>query len=202
MSIAERNRYLQILHKNGASRKQVSFIMKDIDSGFESGGKEYGPIFQDKDTIDYSDGDDFDRVAEILFNRDTTQEEKIDAEASLSREILPKNTSKKGKLRITEAMILQKQQEYIEMGLVLADDEDECVDSEPGDKQDVELETHARFGRSPLHEAVAYRNIEYVKKCIRERKYLDAMDNNGNTPREMAFYEGWMDAVKLFSEVC
>ena len=58
-----------------------------------------------------------------------------------------------------------------------------------------------RYGRSPLHEAIAFRNLEFVKKCIKENKYLDSIDNNGNTPREMAHYEGWFEVLKLFDRV-
>ncbi len=194
MSVAERNRFLQILHKNGASRKQVFFVMKDIDKS---------NIFAEAEVIDAYDEDDFDRVAEILFNKDATDEEKKEAERSLSEEGLVSNASRKGKLKITEEMILKKQREYIAAGLVLAGDSDEeCIDSSPNDEQDAKLEAHARYGRSPLHEAVAFKNMPYVVKCIEEKKYLDTIDNNGNTPKEMAFYEGWMDAVKLLSVVC
>ncbi len=195
MSVAERNRYLQILYKNGANRKQVSIIMKDIDES---------NIFAEEDIIDiYDEDDDFNRVAEILFSKTATKEEKMEAEKSLNEEKLGNKISKKGKLKVTEAMILKKQREYIAANLVLEDDEDEeQEDFGSIDEQDARLEAHARYGRSPLHEAIAYREIEYVKKCIKEGKYLDAIDNNGHTPREMAFYDGWMDAVKLFSEVC
>lgn len=209
MSLAERNRYIQILHRNETSRKMIATIMKDID---KSG------IFQDEDVVDDYDYDNdndngFDSAADIVFDENSTQEEKNDAVASLKKERPVKRTGKKGKLLITEEMILVKQREYISAGIVPEGDVDpnrdyderelepeRQLDSEPD--FDSALEVHARYGRSPLHEAIAYKNMKYVKKCIKEKKYLDSIDNNGNTPREMAFYEGWMDVVKLFDLVC
>lgn len=55
-------------------------------------------------------------------------------------------------------------------------------------------------GRSPLHEAIAMRDIESIKKYIKENKYLDAKDNNGNTPYQMAYQEGYEEVVNLFKE--
>lgn len=200
MSLAERNRYIQILHRNRTTRKMIATIMEDID---DSG------IFRDEDIVDYDDCDDnyngFDNVADIVFDEGSTQEEKNDAVALLKKERPVKKTGKKGKLLITEGMILAKQKEYIAAGVVPEGDVDPNRDYDEQELEpdlDYELEVNARYGRSPLHEAIAYRNMKYVKKCIREKKYLDSNDNNGNTPREMAFYEGWMDAVKLFDLVC
>jgi len=59
-------------------------------------------------------------------------------------------------------------------------------------------ETIARYGRSLLHEAIAYRNINFVKKCIKEKRYLNCVDNNGHTPMEMAYYEEWEEGFSLF----
>ena len=192
MSLTERNRYIQILHRNRASRKMIATIMEDID---ESG------IFQEEDVVDDYDSDGFDNAADIVFDENSTEEEKNNAVALLEQERLVKKTGKKGKLLITEEMILVKQRKYIAAGVVPEGDVDPD-EREPEFNSDAELEVPTRYGRSPLHEAIAYRNMEYVKKCIREGKYLDSSDNNGNTPREMAYYEGWMDAVKLFDLVC
>jgi hypothetical protein len=185
MSVAERNRFLQILHKNGTTRKQVAFIMDDID---DSG------IFYEDEFIEDDDG--IESVADILWNAETSREEKKAAINSLKEERPVKKTGKTGKLLITEDMIRSKQRQYIDAGIV---PEGDVILDEDGD-EDI-LESNVRFGRSPLHEAIAYHDIDYVKKCIREKKYLDTVDNNGNTPREMAFYEGWIDVVKLFAEV-
>ena len=55
-----------------------------------------------------------------------------------------------------------------------------------------------RFGRSPLHEAVAMRDICLVKKYVKKSLYLKSVDNNGHTPEEMAYYEGYEEAVAVF----
>ncbi len=185
MSLRDRNLFLQILYKNGATRKQVDYIMKDIDSG---------NIFEEIEEYNYLD--EIEEVADILFNPNSTVKEKKDAIKSLKDSGKFGKIAKKGKIVITEKMIKEKQREYIKMGLVKEDEEDigilEDEYEELGDN---------RYGRSPLHEAIAFRNLEFVKKCIREGKYLDSIDNNGNNPREMAYYEGWFEILKLFDKV-
>lgn len=199
MSIMMRNRFLQNLHRDGASRKQILYIMEDIDSPFDVAGVEHDPIFQDADVADYYD--EVESVADVLWAKDSSVEEKRNALKSLKEEKPVKKTGKKGKLLITEKMILTKQREYIAMGLV---PEGNVIQNDLDDLDDLDpiMESNVRYGRSPLHEAIAYRNMDLVKKYIKEKKYLDSTDNNGNTPREMAFYDGWMDAVKLFDIVC
>jgi ankyrin repeat protein len=56
------------------------------------------------------------------------------------------------------------------------------------------------YGRSPLHEAIGMRNLEAIKKYVSEGLYLEDRDNNGNTPYQMAYQEGYMEAVDIFTE--
>ena len=61
--------------------------------------------------------------------------------------------------------------------------------------------THAttRFGRSPLHEAVAMKDIRLVKKYVKKGLYLTSIDNNGHIPEAMAYYEGYKEAIVVFN---
>ena len=186
MSLRDRNLFLQILHKNGATRKQVDYIMKDIDSE---------DIFEEMEEYGYLD--DIEEVADILFNPNSTTKEKKDAVNSLKTDEKIRKIAQRGRIVVTEKMIKEKQREYIKMGIVREDKEE---DSDVLEEEYEEL-GNSRYGRSPLHEAIAFRNLEFVKKCIKENKYLDEIDNSGNTPREMAYYEGWFEVLKLFDKV-
>ena len=187
MSLRDRNLFLQILYKNGATRKQVDYIMKDMDNE---------DIFEEIEEYNYLD--DIEEVADILFNPNSTVKEKKDAIKYLKDNEEFRKIAKKGKIVITEKMIKEKQKEYIKMGLVKEDEDQE--DNNMLEEGYEEL-GETRYGRSPLHEAIAFRNLEFVKKCIKENKYLEDIDNNGNNPREMAYYEGWFEVLKLFDKV-
>jgi hypothetical protein len=201
-NLSDRNRYLQILYKNGVSKKHIDIIMEDID---KSG------IF-DEPLVSFDEVDDLEYMAEIEMNPNSTEkdieaarkfvedqhnkrlEEKEKDIIDFSRPIVKLGT-KTGKLVITEDMINTKRKKIMREisrieGLEFTDEE---LDEEP-----LLLE---RFGRSPLHEAIAMRDLDTVKKYILKGKYLDSIDNSGNTPREFAFYEGWMEVVILFDEV-
>jgi ankyrin repeat protein len=53
------------------------------------------------------------------------------------------------------------------------------------------------YGRTPLHQAVALKNIELIKKYVDEKKYIFDVDNNGNTPYDMAYQEGYNEALNI-----
>ena len=179
---------MQIIHRNGATRKQADWIMGDMD---RSG------IFVDEFFGEDEDVDEinFEAALNVVFDKDRSSEDKIGAWQEFKTEQPIKEGPGSGKLIITDAMIQAKQKEMIALGLV--DAEDAPVE-EPEEK--IEVNGLTRFGRSPLHEAIALRDLAFVKKCIKEDLYLEAVDNNGNTPREMAHYEGWTEAALLLSE--
>ncbi len=181
MGIWDRNLYLQIIHKNGANRKQVDWIMKDIDKDDVFNENEEDDIF-----------DEIDALADIEFDETKTKEQKEREKKLLTKR--KEESLRKGKLEVTEEMIRKKQQEYIKKGLLCEEDIDTV--EEYNEKKVI----GNRYGRSPFHEAIAFRNIELVKKYIKERKYLNSVDNNGNTPREMAYYE-WKEILYLFPEL-
>jgi ankyrin repeat protein len=165
----------------------IDKIMKDID---------IDGLFDDTDIED--DYDEVEKISEILFDPDLSKKEKKEAIAFIKEKNISKNISLNSSPfminEIKERIVLEKQKEYIELGIVPEDDI-EYISSEKD-----ELNYNGRYGRSPLHEAIAYRDIKFVKSCIEKRIYLKTKDNNGNTPREMAYYENWSEVVELFDK--
>ena len=84
------------------------------------------------------------------------------------------------------------QKDFIEKGLIPPNKPKHIQNTSIG------LSITTRYGRSPLHEAIAMRNIRLVKKYIKKGDYLDEIDNNGHTAMEMAFYENYKEALLLF----
>lgn len=185
MSLLERNRFLHILHRNRASRKQVEVIMVDLD---------VMGLFEEPEIIDDDDNVEFEEAMDIVFNKHKTPEEKRAALIQLKEEKISNNNEfVTSKLVVTDMMLYEKQQEMIALQLV-----EDGPDSLP--KPSIEKRKKnavTRFGRSPLHEAIALKDMAFVKRCIRQRLYLHTIDNNGNTPKEMAYFE-WKEAYKLF----
>ena len=60
-------------------------------------------------------------------------------------------------------------------------------------------EMNCPYGRSPLHHAIALDNLKQVQKFILERSYLDTIDNNGDTPYEMAIQMGKNEIIIMFN---
>jgi hypothetical protein len=102
-----------------------------------------------------------------------------------------------GKLRYqflyeAEQRVIAKMKEMEERGLVGSEGETK--------EAPVEIVKYVttRFGRNPLHEAVYMRDIRLVKKYVKKGLYLISTDNNGHTPEEMAYYEGYKEAIAVF----
>ncbi len=181
MSLQEQNRLFQILHKNKVTRTDVKKIMKDLG---ESG------IFNDPDTPD-DDWESVDEKAEIWFS-DLPPAEKLEAIRNINIEV--ENQKEKlihQDLFETEKRVQRKMREMEELGLV------KINKGRKGKKKSKSRST-TRYGRTPLHEAIAMRNLRLVKKYIRKKLYLTCIDNNGHTPMEMAHYEGYKEAMVVF----
>jgi hypothetical protein len=56
------------------------------------------------------------------------------------------------------------------------------------------------YGRTPLHQAIALRDIDLIKKYAKNKRYINAKDNNGNTPYEMAFQQNYKEAMKILKK--
>ena len=63
-----------------------------------------------------------------------------------------------------------------------------------------EEEITTRYGRSPLHEAVARRCLDDVKRYAAIGKYLDSTDNNGQTPLQFAQHIGYVEAAEILKK--
>jgi|GEM_PF-4395732 len=57
-----------------------------------------------------------------------------------------------------------------------------------------------RWGRNPLHEAVAIGDKDAVRRLIAEKKFTLGKDNNGNTPFRMAFFMKCKEILAIFAE--
>ena len=77
MSLQEQNRMLQILHKNGVSRKHVKIIIKDLR---ESG------IFDESEADDEFAWDCIDQKADVYFS-DLSPTEKLQALHSINKDL-------------------------------------------------------------------------------------------------------------------
>lgn len=152
--------------------------------------KESG-IFNEDDSDIYDDFDFIEEQADWLFESDVSNAEKIEALRSIKiRQEEYEKTRKSQYLLDQEKRIQAKRKELIEKGII-----------EP-DPQST-LKSHkitTRYGRSPLHEAVAMKDIQLIKKYVKSEKYLDEVDNNGHTAMEMAYYDNYKKALVIFDK--
>ena len=155
------------------------------------------------DEINYEDddwGDELDTMSDIEFDDTRSEEEKAIALEFLQK---PKEDRREENEEILSLESLEriraKRRELAqnpESGIVLNDDDFE--EEERAEKGEVVMPNS--YGRSPLHEAIGMRNLESIKKYVAEGKYLDERDNNGNTPYQMAYQEGYDEAVEIFEQ--
>lgn len=193
MSLQDQNKMLYILHKQDVGKKNIKIIMRDL---HESG------TFNDTD--DYGDDwEDMEEEADWLFsNRDNTQRITALQDIKKRREEYDTMTHKSQYYSEQEQRVHDKRQELIEKGIIKPD-----KSFFDGDIEEVELSVEVRenittrYGRTPLHEAIAMRDISLVKKYIHKKRYSQVSDNNGHTPMQMAFYENYQEALDLFEEV-
>ena len=185
MSLHDENKMLYILHHNGVSRKNILYIMND----FKKSG-----IFDDFEIIDdiSEDWDFLEEQAFWLFESDASTAEKIDALKTIkTRQEEYDETRKSQYLLDQEKRIQAKIKELIKNGVIEPDT--------PASKTSYSVST-TRYGRSPLHEAVAMKDIRLVKKYVKRGKFLDKVDNNGHTALEMAYYDNYKEALIVFEK--
>jgi ankyrin repeat protein len=188
MALHEQNRMFQILHKNGVSRKHIGTIMNDLKG---SG------IFDEEEIEEDIDWDLIDQESHVKFDDfDPKEIEKVIDDIKQKQAQIREIESSKLRSQFlyeAEMRVRAKMKEMEEKGLTGPDVEiDVDVESKP-----VEQIT-TRYGRSPLHEAIAMKDICLVKKYVRKNLYLTSVDNNGHKPVEMAFYEGYEEAIVVF----
>lgn len=189
MALHEQNRMLQILHKNGVCRKHIGIIMNDLKG---SG------IFDEDEFEAGIDWETFDQEY-VVESSSLSEKEKKEAVKVIRQKSEQERDShnESDKLRYqflyeAEQRVMAKMKEMEEKGLIGPEGEDKKEPIEP-----VEHIT-TRYGRSPLHEAIAMRDIRLVKKYIKKGLYLKSTDNNGHTPVAMAYYEGYKEAIVVF----
>jgi ankyrin repeat protein len=187
MSVQDENRMLYVLHKTGVSRKHIKWIMNDIRQSCVFG--EY------KDEYEYEYEDDFlEEQAYWLFNKNVPNSERKSALERIRMEEAEYEKTKKSQyFSDQEERIQAKIKEMVEKGLVKPESSSEIPDKKL-------TESITRYGRSPLHEAIAMRDINLVTKYLKMGKYLEEIDNNGHSAMEMAYYDNYKEALILFEK--
>jgi hypothetical protein len=197
MSLRERNQFLEILVKNGATRDQIKFIMNDV-----------------KDILPPSDGledewDPLDDEEAEIFVPERTEDE---VEQLIEASVLKKERAYKANEMVFYHRLLEKQKEIQEheeaeklktdsfLGIDLAEEHEvEKDDPKPSPKKkEVVGFVTVRYGRSPLHEAIATGDLERAEQYIRNGQLLTSTDNNGYTAEEMAYHLSYKEATVLF----
>ena len=151
MSLQEQNRMLYILHNKGISRKNIQFIMKDlINSGiFEE--PEYNDDFDD-------DWGFVEAEADWLFSNSFNSEKILALKYIKKRKDDFENTKVSSMYTASqEKRIQEKRKELIKKGVIRSD---------VSDISNLAKVT-TRYGRSPLHEAIAMNDLRLVKKYIK-----------------------------------
>jgi len=183
MSMQDQNSMLQILHKNGVSRRNIVVIMRDL----EKAGIFDDYIIQEENEEEWGF---IEEEASILFGNkgNSTKINKIRGIRTEREKIIAQKMSQY--FIEQEKRIQAKQQELIKRGEIEPDVSDHLFVSE----------ITTRFGRNPLQEAIAMKDLVLVEKYIKQKKYLNSKDNNGHTAMEMAYYEGYKEALDLFAK--
>jgi hypothetical protein len=185
MSLYARNCMLEILQRKGVTRKQVDWIMNDL--------KDL-KVFEAEDFEEDEDWEMADQQAEIIFSG-LSSNEKIRAMQKIqhSKRQTQAGKSKEQFLLDNERRIQEKIKEMEEKGLIKPRKTYKY-------QTDKDSSPSTRYGRSPLHEAIATKNIKLIEKYIKQNLYLKAVDNNGHTPMQMAYYEGYKEALIIFKK--
>jgi len=188
--VDSRNRFLQIIVNSPEmenlskeeKQKRVIYIMRDLeDSGI------FDPI-----EIDFTDLDELEMLADAIFGQSSKKEIK-----EMIKSIYMKENNE-FVVNISEEQIKRKRIELAEdsrSGIVLT--EEDLVEVKEIENNGIS----SRYGRSPLHEAISLRDLDSIKRYVKENKYLNTVDNNGNTPFEMAFQIGDREAIKILRNV-
>ena len=58
-----------------------------------------------------------------------------------------------------------------------------------------------KYGRTPLHDAICNKNINFVIECANSKDYINCVDNSGHTPLECAYYYCFPEAIDILIKV-
>lgn len=151
---------------------------------------------------DYDWGDDLDTMSDIEFDESRTEEQKTIAMEFLRRPKENKREENEDIINLQSLKRIREKRRELALNpesLIVLDDND-FEEDERAAKGEVVMPNS--YGRSPLHEAIGMRNLDAIKKYVSERKYIEEIDNNGNTPCQMAYQEGYEEAVEVFENAC
>lgn len=183
-----RNRYLQILAKNHVSSKNVNKIMADLDRA---------GIFDEEIIIDEDFGYEYDIIAEqeaeAAFGEISiaAKKEKLSQPCEKKRTALQEQNERIFQERF-KSKVAEMSQDLQERGICSFEEMDLNMDDN-GDP--------IRYGRNKLHEAIALRDMNLIKELVENEPYLiEGIDNNGHTPFEMSYYEGFAEAYNYLKD--
>jgi hypothetical protein len=165
-------------------RKRIKWIMNDLE---EDG------LFDEPDYHDFDDYDDFDAVVDAYCGGGiSVQEAKLLADnITAEQTIITQQADSLSRIKRKRQELSLISQLNIEL------DETDLEDSVS--KSEIE-KTAYPYGRSPLHHAIAMMDLKSVERMIKDEMYLDSVDNNGDTPLEMAFNQGNKAVLRLFKK--
>jgi len=180
-----RNRFLRLItsKKNIKSlpkerKKQVvNTIIQDIEGTniFIDDATELDVFEEDQFEKDLSSGKVFDENVDILSAQEAVKE--------LSKEI--KNIIFIDPFSIASLSSNERvERKQKELGITCGREKNEK-------RQDL------RFGRTLLHEAIIMRNINLVREHVKTKNLYFVKDNNGETPLELAYQEGYVAIIEI-----
>jgi len=182
MSLKERNRYIQILLKNGVTQDALDWILEDVD---KSG------IFEDEDGCEDSMDFLLEKAAERHFRGE------VISETESGEELIDRKRQRILQLQNEKILEERRLQKEIEIQSELKKRKGECGEVLSSKDRKV-----GHYGRNKLHEAVSMRNLDLVEKYATEDpKLLFQTDNNGHTPAQMAYYESFNLAYEFLSQM-
>lgn len=194
MSINERNRFLQIIHNSPRlnkleeekKKKIVERIMADIDNSNVLNDDFNNIINEEDELIDLEELSD-NKWHSTSFESEKEKSEKFDKNNENSIIHLTSDERIRAK-----RIALSKDK----ASKIILDKKDFLPILKDKENNNIVF----RYGRSLLHEAIAIKDLGLIEKCLKEGKYIDALDNNECNPYQMAKYEGFKKALKLFKK--
>jgi len=184
MCIAVKNIFLQSINRYEGMKnltkeqktKRIKRIMKDME--------EIG-IFDEDDNTYY---DDLEFEAEVKFHglhSDKEESEKTDSFKETSQNLQAE--------RIILQRIQEKRKELSSIPELNLDCDDDF-------EEELMEQNYLRYGRSPLHEAIAMEDFDHIEEYISQGKYIEHKDNNGDTPYLMALQDRNNRVLDIFKK--
>jgi len=194
MSTTCRNRFIQILNldptiqalSENEKTKRINRIVADVESVRVDGVG----IF-DEPVYDPSDEEELDLLSEAVFGDPKARAERIRAIRKLYE-------NKEGTEQEVFGPIASDERIRAKQIELKGQNPEHWENIEPTAPIEVDgVQYKGQYGRTPLHEAIAMKDLASINRWCGEGKFLDATDNNGNTPYDMAFQDGYEEAMLI-----